>query len=57
MRPTVVDDARAALGELAKAVAAGRSYHLVLSDALMPEMDGFELARQIASSPARRCPT
>jgi PAS domain S-box-containing protein len=38
-----------ALDMLREAVAAGRPFHLVLTDALMPEVDGHELARQIAA--------
>ena len=47
MTPTSVDGARAALDALSKAVDAGEPFRLVLSDALMPEVDGFALARAI----------
>ena len=47
MRPTAVAGARAALDTLAKAVDAGEPFRLVLSDALMPDVDGFALARAI----------
>ncbi len=47
MRPTVVDGGWDALAELARAVAAGEPYPLVLLDAAMPEMDGFSLAAEI----------
>jgi two-component system, sensor histidine kinase and response regulator len=47
MRPSSVESALAALAELSRAMDAGRPYHLVLTDALMPDVDGFTLARQI----------
>ena len=31
---------------------AGRPYHLVITDALMPDVDGFTLARQIEAEHA-----
>ena len=50
--PSSVDSARAALAELSRAMDAGRPYHLVLTDALMPDVDGFTLARQIEADTA-----
>ena len=47
MKASSVESARAALSELSRATDAGRPYHLVLTDALMPDVDGFTLARQI----------
>ena len=47
MRPTLVDGGYAALAALARAEREGHPYNLVLLDALMPEMDGLELARRI----------
>ena len=52
LHPTTVDGGRAALGCLMHAVAAGRPFPLVLIDAHMPEMDGFELAARIRQTPA-----
>jgi len=49
MTPTPVDSAGAALAALEQAVHAGAPYRLVLSDALMPDVDGFALARAIRS--------
>jgi CheY-like chemotaxis protein len=51
LRPTTVDGGRAALGCMMHAVAAGRPFPLVLIDAHMPEMDGFELAARIRQTP------
>ncbi len=47
MQPTVVDNAPAGLAEMERAVAAGEPYRLMLLDLMMPEMDGFELARRV----------
>ncbi len=51
MQPTAVASARAALEEMEAAQRAGRSYPLVLLDASMPGMDGFELAERVQKSP------
>jgi two-component system, sensor histidine kinase and response regulator len=51
MRPTTVDGGRAALGCLLHAAATGRPFPLVLIDAHMPEMGGFELAARIKETP------
>ena len=48
MRATAVDSAAAALETLRGAVERGNPFHLVLSDALMPDVDGFGLAQQVA---------
>ena len=41
----------AALAEMERARAAGQPFPLVLLDAMMPEMDGFDLAEQIRRRP------
>jgi len=50
--PTIVEDGRAALAELERARAAGRTFHLVLLDARMPDLDGFAVAERIRQEPA-----
>jgi len=52
MRPTAAGHALAALTELKRAVQLGQPFPLVLLDAQMPEMDGFELAERIKQEPA-----
>ena len=49
MDPTVVDSASSALAALDNGVRDGRAFELVLTDAMMPGVDGFALARQIAA--------
>ena len=51
MRPTVVDSGAAALRALAEANERRQPFPLVLLDANMPEMDGFEVARRIGTTP------
>ena len=51
MRPTVVEGGSAALAALERAHAAGEVFPLVLLDAMMPEMDGFELASRVRERP------
>jgi two-component system sensor histidine kinase/response regulator len=51
MQPTAVAGGRAALEEMEAADRAGRPYPLVLLDASMPVMDGFDLAGKIQQSP------
>ena len=51
MKPLSVDSGAAALRELERARSAGEFYSLVLLDAMMPEMDGFTLAEQMAARP------
>jgi two-component system, sensor histidine kinase and response regulator len=51
MRPTVVGSGAAALAELRHAAHVGRPYRLVLLDVMMPEMDGYEVARRVREDP------
>ena len=46
-RPAGVDSGPAALQELRRAVSAGEPYPLLLTDAMMPDMDGFMLVEQL----------
>ena len=56
MTPTAVASGRAAIEALTAAARGQRPFELVLLDANMPEMDGFEVAAEIceASRTARR---
>jgi two-component system, sensor histidine kinase and response regulator len=49
MDATAVASAAAALAALNDAVDRQRPFHLVITDALMPDVDGFALARKIAA--------
>jgi PAS domain S-box-containing protein len=51
-KPTCADSGATALAELRRAAAAREPYALVLLDAMMPGMDGFTVAEQIAREPA-----
>ncbi len=52
MEPTAVDGGTAAIAALADARARGLPYQLVLLDANMPDLDGFQVAEQIAADKA-----
>ncbi|HEX5424600.1 MAG TPA: response regulator [Candidatus Acidoferrales bacterium] len=51
MRSTSVDNGEKALDELSSAQRNGAPYALILTDLLMPEMDGFDLVEQIRHRP------
>jgi two-component system, sensor histidine kinase and response regulator len=51
MRPMMVSSGASALETLRRAREAGASFDLVLLDACMPEMDGFELAERMKQDP------
>jgi PAS domain S-box-containing protein len=54
LRPVGATGGAEALAELRRAAAAGQPYRLVLLDALMPGMDGFAVAREVAADAALR---
>jgi two-component system, sensor histidine kinase and response regulator len=51
MRPIVVGGGQAALAEMERAAVSGEPISLALLDAMMPEMDGFDLAGRIKHRP------
>jgi len=51
MKPTVVESGSAALDEMRRAAKADQPFPLILLDAVMPEMDGFDLAEKIKTQP------
>ncbi len=51
MKPTVVDSGQAGFQEMLRAATSDSAYQLVLLDAIMPEMDGFALAKKIKDQP------
>ena len=53
LKALAVDGGAAALAALGQAAAAGEPFPLVLLDAHMPEMDGFDLAGRIRQGPAK----
>jgi two-component system, sensor histidine kinase and response regulator len=55
MKPTLVESGAAALGELVRAAGTGTPFPLVLIDGMMPEMDGFTVAKKIQNDPRLSC--
>lgn len=51
MKPVSVESGKDALAELTRATEAGGAYSLVLLDAQMPGMDGFDVAQKIVEDP------
>ena len=51
MKPTAVESGREALDALSAAAQAARPFVLVLLDVNMPDLDGFQVAEQIAATP------
>ena len=51
MKPATAESGTEALEKLAQAHKAGMPYHLMLLDAMMPGMDGFEVARRVGTDP------
>ena len=52
MKPTLAESGPTALALLQVAAQAGRPFPLVVLDVMMPEMDGYVVARQIKENPA-----
>jgi two-component system, sensor histidine kinase and response regulator len=52
MKPRLAESGREALDHLKRALTAGRPYPVVITDAQMPELDGFALVEQIKADPA-----
>ena len=57
MEPVVMENGQAALNALGYAAQAGEPFQLILLDAMMPRMDGLEVARQINQRPDLIGPT
>ncbi len=57
MVPATADSGPQALDMVRRAISDGTPYKLLIIDAQMPEMDGFELIRQLRAQPLRTPPT
>jgi CheY-like chemotaxis protein len=55
MRPTSAPGAREAVRQIESAYELGQPFQLVLTDAHMPDLDGFALAQMIEESPQSGC--
>jgi two-component system sensor histidine kinase/response regulator len=53
MRYSAVPDGASALAEMAEAVASRDPYEIVMLDARMPDLDGFEVAARLRAEPGR----
>ncbi len=56
MRPTLAESGAQGLEELRAAEASGQPYDLIISDLLMPEMDGFQFVERIRREEQLRAP-
>jgi len=56
MRPFLCEGGESALREIARARAEGEPLKLMLTDAMMPGMDGFELAERVGDFPEKERP-
>jgi signal transduction histidine kinase/CheY-like chemotaxis protein len=52
----VAGSGAAALAALAEAVRGGTPFRLIVADAIMPELDGFTLAKRVKEQPGLTCP-
>jgi two-component system sensor histidine kinase/response regulator len=50
MKPTLADSAHEALAEMKRAISRDEPFRLAILDVMMPEIDGFHLAKQIRST-------
>jgi two-component system, sensor histidine kinase and response regulator len=57
MEPVVVDDGPSALEALQRASETGMSFAVILTDCMMPEMDGFQLVERINQDPRHSAST